>query len=114
LGAKINFFTDDLLTKPSTYNFILANLPYVPKNYSVSPEVLAEPKTAVFADDNGLALINKLALQAITSLNPGGFILLESLLQQQTDLNKYYQAAGFKLINKLGLVQVFQKPFSSE
>lgn len=109
LNTNINFFKASLLTKNGPFDYILANLPYVPKNYIVSPEVYAEPKMAVFANDNGLKLIKKLASQAFVYLKPGGFLFIESLLGQQKTIKNYYQKAGFKFVKKAGLVQVFSK-----
>ena len=47
----------------ATIDLIIANLPYVPMNLSVSAEVQKEPQEALFAGDDGLDYIRKLARQ---------------------------------------------------
>lgn len=96
-----------------TFDYIFANLPYVPKNYPVSAEVHSEPHQAIFAENNGLELISRLAEQSKKSLSKNGLIFVESLLEQQEIICDYCQKAGFKAIDKAGLVQVFKKSVRS-
>ena len=88
------------------YDYIFANLPYVPSDYPVAPEVMAEPRRAVFAGYHGLALIKKLAPVAGQRLKPGGLIFIESLPEQQAAILDYYQNSGFKYLKKYDLVQL--------
>lgn len=80
LGAEIIFLQQDLLEKPlpQPARFLLANLPYISHNWSVSTEIKFEPAIALFAPDNGLALIEKLIRQSTTNLLPSGYLLLEA------------------------------------
>jgi release factor glutamine methyltransferase len=108
LKASINFFNCDLLANNmNMYGFILANLPYVPKLFCVSPEVYAEPKIAIFADNEGLEYIENLATQSFESLAPKGYLLLESLPEQQKKIKELYTKTGFKFVKRDGLVLVF-------
>ena len=59
--VPIDLFLEDLTNDKNMYDYIFANLPYVPYGFPVSQEVEAEPASAIFADDGGLELINKLA-----------------------------------------------------
>lgn len=70
----------NLLDNTSTaYDYIIANLPYVDKDWSdTSPELIHEPAEALYADNNGLALIYQLLSQAPAVLAPQGTLLLEA------------------------------------
>lgn len=111
LHTNINFKEEDLLEqeKANSINIIFANLPYVPINYKVSKEVLCEPTQAVFAKQEGLELIYKLAPNAYKTLKKNGLIFIESLLDQQQTVKSFYQKNGFKFVKKAGLIQVFSK-----
>lgn len=84
-NAPITFFQQDLLDAPptETFDFITANLPYVAKNWRLSPETQFEPATALFADNDGLALIQKLLQQSTRYLAAQGYMLLEADPRQQ-------------------------------
>lgn len=79
LDARITFTKSNLLENISgVFDMIAANLPYVGTSWQRSPETSFEPDIALFADDNGLALIRKLILQAPKKLNSHGHLLLEA------------------------------------
>jgi release factor glutamine methyltransferase len=79
LGADVLIQRGDLLRGyPFAIDIIMANLPYVDREWEVSPETQAEPAMALFAGSNGLALINQLILQASQKLVPKGTLLLEA------------------------------------
>jgi release factor glutamine methyltransferase len=103
---KANLLNFDI-TKPA--DFIIANLPYVPKIYSVSPDTIYEPKSAIFANQEGLGLISKLIPQASRKLKKNGYLLLESLAEQQTKVQNIAKQNGFYLAETDNLVQVFKK-----
>jgi release factor glutamine methyltransferase len=111
LGAKMEFYKADLVSSEAINKFdiILANLPYVPTAYAVSPATKYEPSQALFGGSDGLDIIKRLAVPAYQSLNKGGFILLESLPHQHPAIKKLYQKTGFKFVSKDGLVLCFQK-----
>lgn len=78
LDANVAFVQSDLLTNiPGQYTIIVANLPYVDRAWVVSPETKAEPELALFAEDNGLALIKQLIVRAKNHLLKNGILLLE-------------------------------------
>lgn len=79
LHARVNFICGNLLTdyyqRP---NIILANLPYVDRQWQCSPETAYEPELAIFANDDGLAIIKQLIAQAAEVQKPGDLIILEA------------------------------------
>ena len=83
LNADVHIQQQSLLNgqlKPVDY--IFANLPYVDKNWDVSPELQYEPDIALFAEDEGLKLILQLISQAPRCLTPEGLLFIEADPQQ--------------------------------
>lgn len=79
LQADAQTIKSDLLgAYPFRADYILANLPYVDPDWERSPETAYEPSLALFADNNGLALIDKLLEQAPDHLTAHGIILIEA------------------------------------
>lgn len=72
------FFISNLLDEAGYYDVIAANLPYVGPDWLRSPETNYEPGLALFADNQGLALIHKLLEQAPSHLTPDGYLLIEA------------------------------------
>jgi release factor glutamine methyltransferase len=61
LGLDVRFVGADLLDDGSRYDAVLANLPYVASGDELAPEIaLYEPSAALFAGDDGLAVIRRL------------------------------------------------------
>jgi release factor glutamine methyltransferase len=97
LGARVRFFTSDLLSQVTgRYDTIVANLPYVSRSWEVSPETAAEPAEALFADDDGLALIYKLIAEAPKNLITGGHLILEADPRQHQAIQKAALEHGFR------------------
>ena len=79
LGAKVQVKRQDLLKgQIGRLDYIIANLPYVDRDWQVSPELQHEPQGALFADNGGLALIYTLLEQTPLHLNDGGWVMLEA------------------------------------
>lgn len=77
-SQKIDFVQSDLLENiTNKFDLIVANLPYVDKNWTVSPETKFEPQSALFASDNGLEFIKKLIDTAANNLTQNGILVLE-------------------------------------
>jgi methylase of polypeptide subunit release factors len=94
LAAEVKFQQRDLLTAKNQdnyiiYDMIIANLPYVSKNWAVvSPELAYEPAQALYASDNGTRLIKNLIAQAPQHLRAGGYLIIElDPCQYQNALN---------------------------
>lgn len=77
--ADVSLLRSNLLTQyDGQADIIMANLPYVDRDWERSPETNHEPALALFADDHGLALIDKLIEEADDTLTGGGLLLLEA------------------------------------
>lgn len=108
LGADhLYFFASDLLSSALTYDVIVANLPYVDRTWEHSLETAFEPELALFADDNGLALIKKLLTTAPAHLNHGGFLALEADPRQFTAIKG--AATGLTFVHSEGFAIIFKK-----
>lgn len=90
LQADVTILKSNLLSDyPFRADFILANLPYVDENWEVSPETRHEPKEALYADDNGLALIKRLINTAPDYLAPDGSLFIEADPRQHSAITAY-------------------------
>ncbi|WP_147139597.1 peptide chain release factor N(5)-glutamine methyltransferase [Stackebrandtia albiflava] len=58
-------------------DLVLTNPPYVPEGTPVSPEVAADPATAVFGGPDGLDVIRPLVHRVAALLRPGGNVAIE-------------------------------------
>jgi release factor glutamine methyltransferase len=110
LSAKVTIIQNDLLknltVKP---NIIIANLPYVDQNWKRSPETNFEPKVALFANDNGLAIIKKLIIQASQSIATNGFLLIEADPTQHNQLIEFAEKYSFDIFYKNGYTITFKQ-----
>lgn len=77
-------------------DYIFANLPYVDKDWEVSPELQYEPRIALFAEDGGLKLILELIRQAPRCLNSGGQLFIEADPVQHSRIIAAAAQRGFK------------------
>ncbi|WP_338504236.1 peptide chain release factor N(5)-glutamine methyltransferase [Candidatus Minimicrobia sp. QA0096] len=96
LNADVHIQQQSLLNgqlKPVDY--IFANLPYVDKNWDVSPELQYEPEIALFAEDEGLKLILQLISQAPKCLTPDGLLFIEADPQQHNRIIDEATKKGF-------------------
>jgi len=119
LGANVEFKHFDLMSSelsshfslPSSTFVILANLPYVPDNFSVNDDARFEPKTALFSGVDGLNHYRKLfkQLSKITNFSLEITVLTEALLFQHEELERIANSAGFKVTKEKDLIQVFSK-----
>ncbi|KKT77582.1 MAG: Release factor glutamine methyltransferase [Parcubacteria group bacterium GW2011_GWF2_44_8] len=85
----ITFLRSNLLKNkklPKMFDLILANLPYVPEHFTstasidatdVKSDISFEPKSAIFAEDNGAAIIKEFINQSKNRINNNGLILIE-------------------------------------
>ena len=91
LTASINIIISYLCQNVNiTPDIIVANLPYVDKNWDwLSPELDYEPDTALYAEDRGLYLIKKLIDQAPSHLNHDGYLILEADRSQHQKIASY-------------------------
>jgi release factor glutamine methyltransferase len=110
LNIDATILQSDLLANyPFTPDIILANLPYVNPDWERSPETNHEPALALFADNGGLSIIEKLIGQASVSQKPGGVLILEADPVQHDALIANAKKNGYKLTNQLGYAIAFSK-----
>ena len=99
-ARNIVFLNSDLFgnrrIKNKLFDIIIANLPYVPRakkvvscQLSVVSSIKFEPQDAIFADDNGMAVIKKFLLEARKHIQRGGMILLELDPRNALDLLEF-------------------------
>ena len=103
LNADVGFVKSNLLDKvDKAYDVIIANLPYVNPDWDfLSPELAYEPQRALFASDNGLALIKKLLDQASAKLNHStGYLILEMDNSQIDDIISYAGNLGYRVTDR--------------
>lgn len=97
LGSRASILHSDLLTSyPFAPDIILANLPYVDKEWERSPETAYEPALALFAENHGLQLIEKLISQAKIRIASKGHLLLEADPRQHEAIITFGISQGFK------------------
>ena len=95
LGANVQFYLGDTLGPiDGPVDIIVSNPPYISEEeWSLMDESvrLFEPKTALFAKENGLAIYRKLAQQAQGKLAADGKIFLEIGFQQGHAVQQIFQ-----------------------
>lgn len=112
LNADVTILRSDLLAgiqANTLFDMIIANLPYVDREWNTPAELQYEPETALYADSHGLALINILIEQAPSHLTAGGYLLLESDPEQHAAIIQVAQENGLKHIQTVDYITVLQK-----
>jgi len=101
LGARVEFVESSLLPPtPPVVDVIVSNPPYVPKadQAALPPDVRDfEPDLALFAEDDGLAVIGALIAAARARLRPLGWLLMEIGEGQSVAVGSLIRAAGLRL-----------------
>lgn len=99
LGADVTLVESNLLSSfplpASSFSAIVANLPYVNATWETSPETAHEPALALYADQNGLALIFKLIEESSVALRNFGYLLLEADPEQHQEIIEFASKNGF-------------------
>ncbi|NLA43206.1 peptide chain release factor N(5)-glutamine methyltransferase [Candidatus Saccharibacteria bacterium] len=84
-------------------DYLIANLPYVDKDWvDTSPELKHEPSIALYAQNKGLDLINKLLPQAQRWLTDKGILLLEADPSQHESIIKEARKHDLKHVQTKG------------
>ena len=109
LLADVATLQSDLLQNyPSKVDIIIANLPYVDKNWDRSPETDYEPELALFADNNGRSIIEEFITQASNLLSSGGYIIIEADPVQHDALTEFAIKQSFTPAHQLGYAIAFK------
>ena len=110
LHADVETLQSDLLASfPFAPDITLANLPYVDPAWERSPETNYEPELALFANDDGLYLINKLITQASSRLKSNGLLLLEADPRQHAAIIKTAKNHGFAVAQIRDFIVALEK-----
>jgi release factor glutamine methyltransferase len=113
-GIKIRFFEGNLLEPLIASDLqllslvILANLPYVPDDFTINQAAAMEPKIAIFGGPDGLDVYRRLFEQLDDSTLRPEYIFTESLPPQHARLAKIAQKAEYILIEAEDFIQVFE------
>lgn len=110
LAVTADFVISDLLANiPSlSANLVLANLPYVDRQWSFVKNVEFEPELAIYADNHGLTLIFKLIDQLTTIKNQTDqcWLFLESDPLQQSAIRKHLLEHNFTDIKQADYITI--------
>ena len=68
------------------FDLIVSNPPYIPYGTELSKEVMQEPNTALFAEENGLAFYRKIIEQAPDYLTENGYLMFELGINQAQEV----------------------------
>ena len=78
LANRVQLVCGDLLTPfTGSFDLVCANLPYVAEGSLLPPEVVAQPARALYAGQQGSALVSRLIAEVPARLNAGGRVLAE-------------------------------------
>lgn len=80
------------------FELILCNPPYVESDAALSPEVMNEPHSALFAGPDGLDDYRRLAPQIAALLAPGGCACVEIGFTQADTVSAMFQALGLCVV----------------
>ena len=98
LQAEVRFLAGDLTqpVKGETFDVIISNPPYISDDeisYMDESVLHYEPHLALFADNGGLAIYQRLSEETPAILNPGGEIFLEIGFKQGKKVQEIFQQA---------------------
>ncbi len=106
--VKVKLIKSDLLKEANeSYDVILANLPYVPEDFTINQAAVLEPPIAIFGGPDGLDIYRRLFQQIVTIPKKPKYILTESLPSQHEKLDEIAKKAGFKSRKTDDFIQVF-------
>lgn len=95
---NIVFFDGDLYDAlpENNYDIIVSNPPYIDKDdpYLLHPTMQHEPRHALIADNNGLAIIEQLIAKSNNFLKDKGYLLLEHGHEQAADIRNLAKEHG--------------------
>jgi release factor glutamine methyltransferase len=102
LAERVELLEGDVLAPVAgrRFDLVASNPPYVGAGDSVDPEVADfEPALAVYADDGGRAIHERLAAGAQNALQPGGHLVVEVAEGQAPWLVEHLAALGYEAIS---------------
>ena len=98
LQVDVQLMRSDLLNDyPYSPDIVLANLPYVDRSWSLQDELRHEPADALFAERNGVQIIQRCLKQLAVRLKPGAIAIFEADPRQWTEIDSMAQSESFKI-----------------
>lgn len=86
---------------------LMANLPYVPDNFTINQAAMNEPRSAIFGGPDGLDLYRRLFEQIGNLEYRPDYLLTEALPPQHTELADIATIAGYRQSQTQDFIQVF-------
>ncbi len=106
--TNYNIFQSNLLKNVfRQYDIIVANLPYIPYKHKLNKDATYEPRSSIFAKNDGLFLYQKLFSQINNTSKPL-YLLLESLTDSQPKLSKIAKNNGYILYKIKNTISIFK------
>lgn len=104
LGNRVTAMKSDLFEnlKDNKYDLIMSNPPYVDEedNGYLDDEVRRyEPSIALYGGKDGLNFYNRIAKEAGSYLNPGGYLILEAGIGQSESIKRILIQNNFTIID---------------
>ncbi len=112
-GLEIQFLRSNLLDKLVAMNLldknslIIANLPYIPDNWSINRAASHEPRQAIFGGSDGLDLYRRLFGQLRDLPTPPLYVLTEAMPPQHKALKLIASKSGFVQKERNDFAQLF-------
>lgn len=102
VAARIQFHQSDLFAAVDgqTFDWIASNPPYIPASEvnTLAREIRDhEPLEALFAGDDGLAIIRRIITEASSFLNPGGHVAIEIGAGQSGAVQQLFRDAQYQV-----------------
>jgi len=91
INNRAVFRKSDIFSKirdDEKFDVIVSNPPYIPYGTALEPEVMHEPKIALFAPDNGLSFYKEIVKNAPKYLKTGGYLLFELGIGEAEEVKK--------------------------
>jgi release factor glutamine methyltransferase len=109
--AEVTFIHGNLLSEYyEEADVIMANLPYVDREWDRSPETNHEPSEALFAANHGMQLIDELITQLPRHLKKNGIALIEADETQHTQIIEHAAKYGLLHDQTRGLIVQLHRP----
>lgn len=92
INNRAVFRKSDLFSKireDEKFDMIVSNPPYIPPGTKLEPEVMHEPKVALFAEENGLQLYRKIVQEAPNYLTENGWLIFELGIGESGAVNAF-------------------------
>jgi release factor glutamine methyltransferase len=104
VSERIRFVESDLFSAmgDQKFDWIVSNPPYIPASQAntLAREIRDhEPLEALFAGDDGLAIIRRIIAEAPPFLSPGGYVALEIGAGQSEAVQQLFRDAQYQVAN---------------